>query len=143
MSETTPPTMYYVGFCRVCGAGPLGVRACGGCASLVVVCDECDAVWVDEDLSEPPAVTGSETLPCPHCEASLYDSPSHWATCEEVDACEWLTQAIDQERLTLEMGQAFTPEVDPKTCSQQGEDLQGTDLSDSLDGDSPSGKSDS
>ena len=36
--------MYYVGFCRICGTGPLGLRECGGCGEVVVLCDECDAV---------------------------------------------------------------------------------------------------
>ncbi len=103
--------MLYVGFCRMCGTGALGLRTCGGCAGVVVVCDECDVAWIDEDLSDPPATTGSETLPCPHCEASLYDPPSHWTTGDEVQQSDWLTHALDHNRLTLEVGQAFLPEA--------------------------------
>ncbi|MGI9456179.1 MAG: hypothetical protein ACR2NU_06420 [Aeoliella sp.] len=112
MPDPKSRQMFYVGFCRACGTGALGLRTCSGCASVVVVCDECDMAWVDEDFSDPPASSGGETLPCPHCEASLYDEPSHWSTRDEVDHCEWVTHAIDHERLTLDVGQAFTPEVD-------------------------------
>ena len=35
-------------------------------------------------------------LPCPHCESSLNQEPSHWATWEEIESCGW-TDAIEGE----------------------------------------------
>ena len=31
--------MFYVGFCRLCGTGPLGIRKCDGCGNVAVLCD--------------------------------------------------------------------------------------------------------
>ncbi|TWT90661.1 hypothetical protein Mal64_10560 [Pseudobythopirellula maris] len=104
--------MLYVGFCRVCGTGPLGLRLCGGCGALVILCDECDAVWTTADTSAPPAFSDEPELPCPHCEASLVDAPSRWATREEVASCDWLASAIDAGELSLESGKPFEPNAD-------------------------------
>ena len=102
--------MHYVGFCRLCGTGPLGLRRCGQCASVVILCDECDAVWTDADLAAPPTLTEDPALPCPKCEASLIDLPSRWATEEEVDATDWLKQAVDEGVFQIETGKPFAPD---------------------------------
>ncbi|QDU57308.1 hypothetical protein [Aeoliella mucimassa] len=102
MSEDFPTTpTHYVGFCRLCGTGPLGLRTCGDCGALTIVCDECDAVWPDAELAAPPATTGTTTLPCPHCGSDLYEPPAHWATDAELAAVRWLGEAIEAGRLEL------------------------------------------
>ena len=84
----------HVGFCKSCGTGPLGVRACGECGALLVVCDECDSAWADARIDEPPVTTGTTTLPCPHCGSDLYEPPAHWASRDDLQACQWLVDAI-------------------------------------------------
>lgn len=101
--------MLYIGFCRVCGTGPLGLRVCGSCDNLLVVCDECDSVWVDGDTSQMPSTTGTETLPCPHCEGNLYSTTSHWASIDEAEKSEWLMTAMREDRLSLEVGKPLAP----------------------------------
>ena len=33
--------------CPICGFGNLGLRLCDDAVTVVVMCDECDAVWLD------------------------------------------------------------------------------------------------
>lgn len=96
----TRPTVH-VGDCRSCGNGPLGVRVCGECGALVLVCDECDSAWADADIDQPAATTGTTTLPCPHCGSDLYEPPARWASSEELEACQWLSEAIVDGALSL------------------------------------------
>lgn len=92
---------FYVGFCHLCGTGPLGLRVCGDCGAVVIVCDECDAAWTGAEIEQPPTTTGVTTLPCPHCNSDLFEPPAHWADAEEMQACEWLKQATQQNRLVV------------------------------------------
>ena len=104
-SETHEPVrMHYVGFCRICGTGPLGVRACGACGDLVVLCDECGALWTHPRLEAPPTLALDEDAPCPSCGASLWDAPAHWATSGEIAATAWLARAVAEGKFTLRTG---------------------------------------
>jgi hypothetical protein len=96
--------MYYVGFCRICGTGPLGVRACGRCGDLSILCDECDALWTNLNTQSAPVSSREESLPCPSCGGSLLDPSSHWARRGEIAATGWLQQAITEGRVTLQHG---------------------------------------
>ncbi len=108
--------MYYVGFCRICGTGPLGLRECGGCGELVVLCDECDAVWshegIDADFSAKPQFAKEGELPCPHCEASLIEKPSRWATKSKIEKTDWVQDLLEKGTLELKRGSAIAPEID-------------------------------
>lgn len=104
-----PEKMYYVGECRVCTTGPLGLRRCGGCGRVVLLCDECDSVWTDADTDQPPCRAAEDDLPCPHCGASLIERPSRWATRDEADGCDWVSRAVEEQRFTLRQGTAFSP----------------------------------
>lgn len=105
--------MYYVGICRICGTGPLGLRSCGGCGEVVVLCDECDAVWTDSHLEESPQPAFEVALPCPHCDACLSEPPSHWATRAEIDSCAWVSQGLESGEFELAEAQGFTPLPNP------------------------------
>ncbi|MEM6654517.1 MAG: hypothetical protein AAF596_01815 [Planctomycetota bacterium] len=98
-------TMWYAGFCRVCETGPLGLRVCGCCERVVLLCDECDAVWTSADASSPPSFSANSKLPCPHCEASLLDPPSRWATRAECEATPWIAEAVAAGELELRKGE--------------------------------------
>jgi hypothetical protein len=53
--------MHYVGSCPCCGQGLLGIRICCEQGMGLVVCEECEAIWVHPDLSRRAAfsaVTG-------------------------------------------------------------------------------------
>ena len=100
--------MFFVGFCRICGTGPLGLCCCGGCGRIVLLCDECEALWPDSDLAAAPK-TGDPIL-CPECQQSLMDEPSHWATAAEIAATDWLQQAFRADRLKLQYAHGAAPE---------------------------------
>ena len=108
----TKQTMFYVGFCSICETGPLGLRSCGQCGNIALLCDECDAVWEDADLAVVPQYAESGELPCRECGASLIESPSHWATAEQIQQTDWLQQAIKNGILKLKSGAAFAPETE-------------------------------
>lgn len=104
--------MYYVGFCRICGTGPLGLRECGGCGELVVLCDECDAVWSDENFAAKPQFANDGELPCPHCQESLIEQPSCWASAAKIQQSKWVQEALEAGILELQRGAALSPEID-------------------------------
>jgi len=103
--------MYYLGFCRICSTGPLGLRRCGECGKVVVLCDECDAIWTSADLMTEPHFAKEGELPCPACQASLIDPPSHWATKAQIEATEWLQKSLESGELLLQRGSAFAPDA--------------------------------
>lgn len=108
MSEANR-SMYYIGICRICETGPLGLRQCGSCESIVVLCDECDAVWSDANLAASPQLSDEPELPCPHCKDSLVAPSSSWASREAIQSTAWLTEALEQGRVELKVGKPFAP----------------------------------
>ncbi|WP_442481626.1 hypothetical protein [Aeoliella sp. SH292] len=111
-SDTPLPATYYIGFCRQCGTGPLGLRTCGDCGNVLVVCDECDSAWVDGEVDQLPATTGVTTLPCPHCQSDVFEEPGHWSTPEELLYCQWLNDSIGRGDVTVHTSLTPPPEDD-------------------------------
>lgn len=99
--------MLHLGFCSVCGTGAKALRTCGGCARIVVQCDECDAVWTSATVPSAPFFLKQPELPCPHCAAPLASAPSHWATAEEAGASAWVSEAVASGGITLSSGHPF------------------------------------
>lgn len=94
--------MLTIGTCRICEAGPLGLRKCGVCRRVVVLCDECDAAWPTAETAGKPTYATQDDMPCPCCAASLLSGGSRWATNDEAIACgicsiERLTEAESGE----------------------------------------------
>ncbi|TWT48581.1 hypothetical protein Pla111_03550 [Botrimarina hoheduenensis] len=85
--------MLSIGICPVCAAGPLGLRQCGVCRRVVVLCDECDVAWRTDDPTRPGSY-GQETMPCPGCSADLWTAGATWATREAVAATPWLVKHL-------------------------------------------------
>ncbi|QDS96763.1 hypothetical protein [Adhaeretor mobilis] len=103
--------MFHVGTCPICQEGTLGLRSCGQCEAIAIVCDECDVAWSTPDLSAKPTVSRGADLPCPTCSAPLYAAGSRWATNEEIARRAWLQTAIDAGELKLSKGEAYAPEA--------------------------------
>jgi hypothetical protein len=82
--------MHHVGSCPKCKQGLLGLRVCGGAdRHLVIVCDECDAVWTTPDTSRRATYPEQPELPCPKCGASLREKPARWATLRDIRRAGW------------------------------------------------------
>lgn len=111
---TNEHQMHAVGTCRICGTGALGLRECGGCGEIVVLCDECDAVWTSADFSAKPHYAGENDLPCPYCATSLLREPSRWAAKSRIDKLAWLQTALQTGELEVSVNDATThePSVD-------------------------------
>ncbi|QDT68264.1 hypothetical protein MalM25_11850 [Planctomycetes bacterium MalM25] len=88
--------MLSLGTCRLCQAGPLGLRRCGVCRRVVVLCDECDAAWPTSETSGRPTYATKDDMPCPCCRGSLLGKGSHWASRDELAAIDW---PIDHDAL--------------------------------------------
>ena len=89
-------TIYYFGFCKRCGTGPLAARVCGGCERLWVICDECDATWPDPKCEGEPIALSDPDLPCPVCNASLIQPPSRWADLADLTRVGWRENVMGQ-----------------------------------------------
>ncbi|MEZ6090606.1 MAG: hypothetical protein R3C05_21815 [Pirellulaceae bacterium] len=90
---------YSIDYCPVCGAGLLGVRICGlgtHDAHGLVVCDECEAIWKEPDVSTPHQYTDASDARCPKCALPLWGPQSRWATAEDLVYLNW-QHAIDSD----------------------------------------------
>ncbi|MEM8864224.1 MAG: hypothetical protein AAGF31_01605 [Planctomycetota bacterium] len=96
--------MLYIGLCRLCETGPLGLRYCGGCGNVVIMCDECDALWTSADVESKPVLSDEADLPCPTCENSLVGDYSSWATREQCLATPWIADAFAAGQIELKVG---------------------------------------
>lgn len=77
--------MYHVGSCPICGDGLRGIRVC--CGELVVVCDECDALWSSPALTD--RISTSADPVCSHCNKSLWGDQARWARRQDVETAGW------------------------------------------------------
>lgn len=104
--------MYYVGLCPLCKEGLLGIRICG--ALPLVLCDECDALWLSPpDVDEPPLILRADP-DCPECGRSVWEEPAHWADRQEVENAGWWGLVAGEAGDREESGGPRTPEgVDP------------------------------
>ena len=105
-------SMFFVGFCSSCGTGPLGIRICGACQRPVVLCDECDAIWLEPTVSGAPRFFEQPELPCPDCGGSLLSQTSHWATRAELAGSDWWPHVVG-EGAPFESQRPTEQEYDP------------------------------
>jgi hypothetical protein len=85
-------SMFFIeGACPICGTGTRGFRLCSDEASVVVMCDECEATWLDAERVDASDVVYAEppeyVLPGRAC--SIAAPSSRWATRAEIDASGW------------------------------------------------------
>lgn len=94
--------MLSLGTCNVCQTGPRGLRKCGVCRRVVLLCEECDAAWPTSAPAARPTFEVEGQMPCPWCSSSLRDNGSTWATREEAATLAWVGDLND-----LQEGSAF------------------------------------
>ena len=99
-----------IDFCPLCGGGLCGVRICNPQLATVsemdsdtaasshglVVCDECDAIWLEPDLNTAHQYPDVENAKCPVCNGGLWGSNSRWANRDDLALLQW-DMAINPE----------------------------------------------
>ena len=93
--------MFYVkGVCTYCEAGQVGFRRCSDGVTIVLMCDECDFVWLHpQSLDLKDAVfPDMNTSKVPGTNHSVGGGAAGWATRAEVERAGWQSY-IDGERL--------------------------------------------
>ena len=115
-AESPPPAgpLHSVAHCPICGGGLLGIRLCHGDptgqlaaeagedASVdtrsphgLILCDECEAMWRNPQLSGSHQYPDHEQPVCPRCQISLWEK-SHWASSDEIARLDW-SQHVDHD----------------------------------------------
>lgn len=77
--------------CPICGTGNVGFRRCDDGQTVVLTCDECDAVWlgpreIEGDTALFPSAPG---FVVPGLKCSTGGQLSGWATRDEVSKAGW------------------------------------------------------
>lgn len=93
-----------IDFCPLCGGGLCGIRICGiqrdnlseqdanvssESPHGLVVCDECDAIWLEPDLTTAHHYPDVENAKCPVCHDALWGANSRWANREDLILLQW------------------------------------------------------
>jgi len=81
-----------IDYCPICGGGLCGIRICGiqtDAPHGLVVCDECEAIWQQPDITTEHGYPDAGNARCPKCEAPLWGEQSRWATLEDCVALGW------------------------------------------------------
>jgi hypothetical protein len=91
--------MYLLGSeCPVCGVVALGIRVCVGTdESLIVLCDECDSIWLDPELKDGSYASEHPEWLCPDSDRTLKSPKSYWATEEQIKAIGWWQYIVHHE----------------------------------------------
>ena len=79
------------GVCPICGGGIVGIRRSSEASRLVLMCDECQAVWLDPGDNGPEAALFPEgpDFMVPGSTFSIASPASRWASRGEVVAAGW------------------------------------------------------
>ncbi len=106
-----------IDFCPICGGGLCGIRICG-LSTLpedeerrgesihgLIVCDECEAIWLDPDVSTDHVYPDPTHSRCPVCGDSLWGENSRWADEADIAALGW-SAAVNHE-LDVNSDEAF------------------------------------
>ncbi len=93
-----------IGFCPICGGGLCGIRICGvddagtdarfaqtgsDAPHGLVICDECDAIWLEPDLTTAHQYPSAEDSRCPLCSLPLWGNQSRWADAVDIESLGW------------------------------------------------------
>ena len=72
--------------CPVCSYGNVGFRKCSDQKTIVLMCDECDAVWLDkgEIKSENAIFPEAPDFNLPGSSISIANPKASWASIEDI-----------------------------------------------------------
>ena len=84
--------MFYVeGTCPSCLAGQIGVFRCSDDTTLLLMCDECNELWLDpaDRRLEVSRAADTRTFAVPGLLCKVGGGASGWATREEIERAGW------------------------------------------------------
>ncbi|MDA8743786.1 hypothetical protein N9N28_04035 [Rubripirellula amarantea] len=87
-----------IDFCPICGGGLCGLRIYGIGENSpantpphgLVICDECEAIWLEPDTSTVHVYPDLENPVSPVSGEPLWGETSRWATIEDIKQLGWL-----------------------------------------------------
>lgn len=79
------------GVCKLCRAGSLGFWTCDDLRTVVIMCDECDAVWAEPRRTDAASAMfpSGPSFNVPGTSVSIAQPKSHWSSLEEVTNVGW------------------------------------------------------
>ncbi len=87
------PPKHSVDYCPVCGGGLCGIRICGLADEHphgFILCDECEAIWLQPDVTSPHQYADAEQPQCPICQQALWGPQSRWANWDDCSELNWI-----------------------------------------------------
>lgn len=95
-----------IDFCPICGGGLCGIRICGierdddsvakrfsatGSTEPhgLILCDECEAIWLEPDTSTAHQYPDVEDAKCPICKEALFGPAGRWASADDIETLNW------------------------------------------------------
>ncbi len=103
MSQTESTPWIYAGNCPICDCGLRRVRVCrssDGRLHGYILCDECEALWLDPDPATPYRFPDPDAPRSPVVDAPLYGPQSRWASVDDVQELNWL------DKVTIDYGES-------------------------------------
>jgi hypothetical protein len=93
--------LYVTETCPVCTAGNIGFRRCSDGVTIVLMCDECDSVWLDpaRRSSADALAPATFSFEVPGTACAVGRGQAGWATRAEVERAGWLAH-VAGERAT-------------------------------------------
>ncbi len=89
-----------IDYCPICGGGLCGIRIYGVnqeqptdenlTPTGLIVCDECEAIWLEPDTSSPHQYPDIDNPVSPISGEPLWGETSRWATLQDVETLGWL-----------------------------------------------------
>ncbi len=95
--------LIYVDTCPVCEGGVCRVRVCGVATHRLhglVICDECEAMWLEPDLNTPYFYADPANPSSPVDGDAIWSESNRWATVEDVALLGWYGLVRIEEDLT-------------------------------------------
>ncbi len=84
--------MFYINSsCPICDYGSIGFRKCANSSTVVLLCDECDSVWLDPTDVNPKKVIYPKApdFIVPGLDCSILAPHSRWADKDEIIEKGW------------------------------------------------------
>jgi hypothetical protein len=97
--------IHSIDYCPLCGGGLCGIRICGLNSPDdvdappphgLVICDECEAIWLEPDVTSDHQYPAAENACCPVCSLPIWSRHSRWAQREDIESLGW-SAAVNED----------------------------------------------